>query len=114
MYAKKLAKDSGMHYAIMSGGDVAPMGAEGVTELNNTFDWANTNKKGLVLFIDEADAFLRPREEQMSTDLRSAINTFLARTGEPNKRLVQEYLTLINRVLQSPNCTGNKSNPSAR
>lgn len=87
MYAKNLAKASGMHYAIMSGGDVAPMGGEGVTELNKTFDWANTNRKGLVLFIDEADAFLRPREEAMSTDLRSAINTFLARTGEPNKRV---------------------------
>jgi len=87
MYAKKLAKDSNMNYAIMSGGDVAPMGGEGVTELNKTFDWANTNRNGLVLFIDEADAFLRPREEQMSTDLRSAINTFLAKTGEPNKKV---------------------------
>ena len=104
MYAKKLAKDSGMHYAIMSGGDVAPMGAEGVTELNNTFDWANTNKKGLVLFIDEADAFLRPREEQMSTDLRSAINTFLARTGEPNKRYVFEYWVKAHKVLEFKLC----------
>ena len=47
---------------------------------------SSKRKIGLVLFIDEADAFLRPREEAMSTDLRSAINTFLARTGEPNKR----------------------------
>ena len=37
-----------MHYAIMSGGDVAPLGGDGVTELNKTFDWANTNKKGKI------------------------------------------------------------------
>ena len=46
IYFLKILKASGMHYAIMSGGDVAPMGGEGVTELNKTFDWANTNKKG--------------------------------------------------------------------
>ena len=51
------------------------------------FDWADGRKgKGLVLFIDEADAFLRPREENMSTEMRAVINTFLARTGEPSKK----------------------------
>ena len=36
LYAKNLAKESNMNYAIMSGGDVAPMGSEGVTELNKS------------------------------------------------------------------------------
>jgi len=87
LYAKHLAKQSSMKYAIMSGGDVGPMGNEGVTELNNMFDWAGGSKSGVVLFIDEADAFLRPREEKMTTELRSAINTFLARTGEPSEKI---------------------------
>lgn len=30
-----------------------------VDEMNRLFAWANTSKKGLILFIDEADAFLR-------------------------------------------------------
>ena len=34
LYAKKLAKESNMNFSIMSGGDVAPMGGDGVTELN--------------------------------------------------------------------------------
>ena len=50
------------------------------------FDWSEKSRKGMVLFIDEADAFLRPREEKMSNELRSAINTFLARTGEPSRK----------------------------
>lgn len=88
LYAKTLATDSNMHYAIMSGGDVAPLGAQSTYELNKMFDWADGRKgKGLVLFIDEADAFLRPREENMSTEMRAVINTFLARTGEPSKKI---------------------------
>ena len=35
LYAKHLAKQSGMNYAIMSGGD-GPVSNEGVTELNKS------------------------------------------------------------------------------
>merc|ERR1712131_538336 len=93
LYAKHLAKQSSMKYAIMSGGDVGPMGNEGVTELNKMFDWAERSNSGVVLFIDEADAFLRPREEKMTTELRSAINTFLARTGEPSEESITCIVT---------------------
>lgn len=34
MFAKKLAKHSGMDYAILTGGDVAPMGRDGVTAIH--------------------------------------------------------------------------------
>ncbi|KFW67880.1 ATPase family AAA domain-containing protein 3-A, partial [Pygoscelis adeliae] len=61
LFAKKLAVHSGMDYAIMTGGDVAPMGREGVTAMHKLFDWANTSRRGLLLFVDEADAFLRKR-----------------------------------------------------
>jgi ATPase family AAA domain-containing protein 3A/B len=100
LYAKSLATDANMQYAIMSGGDVAPLGAQATYELNkcklqflalkltlvSVFNWADKSKKGLVLFIDEAEAFLRPRDENMSPELRSVINTFLARTGEPSNK----------------------------
>lgn len=45
---QKLAVHSGMDYAIMTGGDVAPMGREGVTAMHKLFDWANTSRRGWV------------------------------------------------------------------
>ncbi len=61
MAAKRLARTSGLDYAIMSGGDVAPLGGKAVSQLHDTFDWAERSRKGLLLFIDEADAFLSKR-----------------------------------------------------
>lgn len=43
---QKLAVHSGMDYAIMTGGDVAPMGRDGVTAMHKVFDWANTSRRG--------------------------------------------------------------------
>lgn len=45
----------------MTGGDVAPLGREAVTAIHKVFDWSQTSGRGLLLFIDEADAFLRKR-----------------------------------------------------
>jgi ATPase family AAA domain-containing protein 3A/B len=88
MFAKGLAQHSGMDYAILTGGDVAPLGREAVTEIHKIFDWASTSNKGLLLFVDEADAFLRKRtgeDGQISEDMRNALNAFLYRTGEATK-----------------------------
>ena len=53
------------------------------------FDWASTSRKGLILFVDEADAFLRKRSsEKISEDLRSTLNAFLYRTGEQNDKFM--------------------------
>ena len=46
---QSLAKHSGMDYAIMTGGDVAPMGRDGVTAMHRVFDWATTSRRGYVL-----------------------------------------------------------------
>eukprot|EP01052_Picozoa_sp_SAG31_P004449 SAG31_NODE_184_length_20985_cov_28.867567_10_plen_599_part_00 len=59
MFGKLLAKDSGMDFAILTGGDVSPLGKDAVTEMHKVFDWANRSRKGTVIFIDEAEAFLR-------------------------------------------------------
>ena len=45
MFAKGLARSSGLEYAILTGGDVAPLGRDAVTEIHKVFDWANTSKK---------------------------------------------------------------------
>ena len=85
MAAKRLARTSGLDYAILSGGDVAPLGGGAVTQLHDTFDWAERSRKGLLLFIDEADAFLGRRSGNMSEGLRGALNAMLFRTGDQSR-----------------------------
>ena len=81
LFAKKLAEASGLHYAIMTGGDVAPLGRDAVTEMHKMFEWSNATSGGVLLFVDEADAFLRRRAtEMLSEDLRNSLNAFLYRT----------------------------------
>ena len=77
-------------YAIMSGGDVIPLGKDAVTELHSLFSWASRSKKGLLLFIDEADAFLASRATKrgQSDDLRNAITALLYHTGSPTPNLM--------------------------
>ncbi|KAK2183460.1 hypothetical protein NP493_312g07014 [Ridgeia piscesae] len=89
MFAKSLAQHSGMDYAIMTGGDVAPMGRDGVTAMHRVFDWAKASRQGVLLFVDEADAFLRKRsQEVISEDLRATLNAFLYRTGEQSDKFM--------------------------
>lgn len=48
--------------------------------------------QGLLLFVDEADAFLRRRStEHISEDLRNALNAFLYRTGEATDKFMLVY-----------------------
>ena len=43
---------------------------------------------GLLLFVDEADAFLRKRSsESISEDMRATLNAFLYRTGEQTDKV---------------------------
>lgn len=43
----------------------------------------------MILFIDEADAFLRKRStEHISEDMRAMLNAFLYRTGEQSRKYV--------------------------
>lgn len=89
LFAKRLAMHSDMDYAVMTGGDVAPMGRDGVTAVHKLFDWASTSRKGLILFVDEADAFLRKRSsETISEDMRSTLNAFLYRTGDQSDKFM--------------------------
>jgi ATPase family AAA domain-containing protein 3A/B len=92
LFAKGLARESGLHYAIMTGGDIAPLGKDAVSEIHKLFDWANSTNKGVILFVDEADAFLRKRStEHISEDMRNALNAFLYRTGEASRKFMIVY-----------------------
>jgi ATPase family AAA domain-containing protein 3A/B len=41
-----------MDYAIISGGDVTPLGGKAVTQIHELFDWAETSRKVCALLID--------------------------------------------------------------
>lgn len=92
MFARNLAHNSGLDFAVFTGGDIAPLGRDAVTELHKLFDWAKTSRKGLLLFVDEADAFLQSREtSRISEDQRNALNAFLFRTGTESNEFMMVY-----------------------
>ncbi|KAJ8755574.1 hypothetical protein K2173_022153 [Erythroxylum novogranatense] len=94
MAARELAHRSGLDYALMTGGDVAPLGSQAVTKIHQLFDWAKKSPRGLLLFIDEADAFLCERNKSyMSEAQRSALNALLFRTGDQSKDIVLALAT---------------------
>lgn len=89
-FAKNLAIKSRIDYAILTGADISPLGSKAVVELNKVFDWANMSRRGVLLFIDESDAFLRRRKDDrnLSEGLRNSINTFLYRTGNQSNKIM--------------------------
>ncbi|TVU28168.1 hypothetical protein EJB05_19677 [Eragrostis curvula] len=89
LVAREMARKSGLDYAMMTGGDVAPLGSDAVTKIHEIFDWAKKSKRGMLLFIDEADAFLCERNSvHMSEAQRSALNALLFRTGDQSRDIV--------------------------
>ena len=87
-FAKKLAKNNNLYYAIINGAEISSLGNKSVIELNKIFDWVNYSRKKILFFIDESDAFLRNRNDKinLSENLRNTINTFLYRTGDLNRK----------------------------
>jgi SpoVK/Ycf46/Vps4 family AAA+-type ATPase len=89
MVAKRMALFSGMDWAIMTGGDVGPLGAQAVTDLHEIFKWAKSSNRGLVLFIDEAEAFLGSRSRSNLTEhMRNALNALLYQTGDQSEHFM--------------------------
>jgi len=93
MVAQRFAEYSGLEYAIMSGGDVAPLEEQAVTELHKLFKWVHRSKRGVLLFIDEADAFLSSRKGTMSEALRNALTTMLYHTGTQSSQFMMVLAT---------------------
>lgn len=87
----------------MSGGDVGPLGKDAVHEVNKLFRWAQSSRKGLILFIDEADAFLRTGRGSdvsgMSEDARNVLSAFLHHTGTESDKFVVVLATNIRGIL---------------
>jgi ATPase family AAA domain-containing protein 3A/B len=98
MIARRLAECSDMDYAIMSGGDVGPLGEDAVNQLHSLFKWASRSPRGLLVFIDEAEAFLSSRGSasrgnaalglSVSEHTRHALNALLYQTGTQSKNFM--------------------------
>ena len=73
---------------------MGPLGEDAVNQLHKLFRWANTSEKGLLVFIDEAEAFLNARDQRGAGDgedsihRRHALNALLYQTGTQSKKLL--------------------------
>jgi ATPase family AAA domain-containing protein 3A/B len=87
-FAKTLAYYSEMDYAILSGADFDQFkDGEGIVELHKLFDWAERSDRGLLIFIDEADACFRDRA-MLSKDGINIVNAFLSHTGTQSTKFM--------------------------
>ncbi|CAL1133012.1 unnamed protein product [Cladocopium goreaui] len=94
--ARRLAECCGMDYAILSGGNILGLKEEAVPELRRVFAWARRSLRGLLIFIDEAEAFLCSRSNQSNAYVQAALSFFLAQTGSSSSRF--QLILATNRV----------------
>jgi ATPase family AAA domain-containing protein 3A/B len=95
MVARRVAKHSGLEFAIMSGGDVAPLKTRAVTEIHKLVNWAKRSHKGMLLFIDEAEAFVGSRRSDAAGfgPSREALNALLFHTGSASTKFMMVLAT---------------------
>ena len=88
LFSTKLAKETDMHYVIVSGSDFHQFECgEGITELRKLIKWAKSQEKPTIIFIDEADSFLCHRATS-SEKSRKLLNAFLAETGTETEKFM--------------------------
>lgn len=94
MFAKELAKKSGLDYAITSGAAFSKFDvAGGITAIDRLFNWAEKSTKGLIIFIDEAEAFLAERDRTRVKEENQLVTHFLSRTGEGSSKVMLIFAT---------------------
>ncbi|GMP31781.1 hypothetical protein CsSME_00005854 [Camellia sinensis var. sinensis] len=89
-----IEQSQGLDYAMITGGNVAPLGSQAVTKIHEIFDRAKKSKKGLLLFIDEADAFFcQPGDlDSAITDRIDEVIKFPLPQAEARFKLLKLYL----------------------
>lgn len=89
LFAQLLAQYCGMDFAIVPAANISQFLANGtvVEELTNLFRWASKNKRGTIIFFDEAETFLAHRNT-LSAAAQNALGSFLEETGTPSNRIM--------------------------
>lgn len=102
MFAKELAKQSGLEYACMSGSSFSKFkDGEGIEALDELFQWAQESN-GLIIFIDEADTFLSKRDNMdPQSKAYQLLNNFLNYTGQRSDKFMLVFATNHQHVLDS-------------
>lgn len=102
MFAKELARRSGLEYAFMSGSSFSKFkDGEGIEALDELFAWAKRSK-GLMIFIDEAETFLSKRENMdPQSKAYQLLNNFLNYTGERSNQFMLVFATNHQNTLDS-------------
>lgn len=101
MFAQKLAKASGMEYVTFSGSSFAKFKkGEDIIAMDELFEWANKSKKGLLIFIDEAEAFLSERKDGDANSARyQLLNNFLNYTGTRSSKFMLVFASNHPKIL---------------
>jgi len=102
MFAKELARCSGLEFACMSGSSFSKFQeGEAIEALDELFDWAN-RCNGLLIFIDEAENFLSKRENMdPQSKAYQLLNNFLNYTGQRSNKFMIVFATNHKDVLDS-------------
>ncbi len=89
MIAEAIAEKSDLDYVTMSSGNLTQFikRKEHVAELNRLLNSAENGKKPTLVFIDEAEGLAKNRDE-LDQDHVELLNTLLARTGSPSKKIM--------------------------
>jgi ATPase family AAA domain-containing protein 3A/B len=90
-FVRLLAKESGLDYALTSGSEFAKITDlnEATNELRNLLRWAYESKKGLIVFIDEAESLFAHRNLHASSKVtQDFVNTFLSLIPDQSQKKV--------------------------
>jgi ATPase family AAA domain-containing protein 3A/B len=93
LFAEKLARESKMDFALMTGPSFDQFKSnEAIVEIKTLFSWAKKSKRGLLLFIDEADSFLEHRSTLNPERIR-VLNEWISQTGTETRQFMCVYAT---------------------
>lgn len=95
MISQIIARNSGVNYVMMSGGDLAQYIKRGehVTELNKLFDDAKNSFTPTIITIDECESMCRDRDKMDKQELIELLNAFLNQTGVPSRKVILVLIT---------------------
>ena len=90
MFSRQLADEAHMDYDIMSGASFAQFAnGEGITEMNRLYKRAESWKNGVIIIIDEADAFLGLRNSaNLTQQAYQLLTNFLYLTGDGSREVM--------------------------
>lgn len=102
MFAKRLAEESGLAWAHMSGSSFSKFkDGEGIQALDELMQWAK-KQKGLLIFIDEAESFIAKREKMdPNSKAYQLLTNFLNYTGERSDQFMIVMATNHKDVIDS-------------